>query len=329
MLIVRSPLRISFSGGGTDLRDYYRTGFGAVCSMAINKYVYVTVNNLATYFPHRLRIAYSQTELAQDAASVKHPIVREALQSMGFHGGIDINAMADIPAGTGMGSSSCFTVSLLHALHAFRNELVSREHLAREASRLEIDILKEPIGKQDQYAAAFGGINLFRFEANEQVVVEPVPMSPENRTQLCENLMLFYLGGERSASAILKTQASKIEMNRAHLDAMRDQALRTAQVLSGKGTLDQLGEILREGWELKRGLADGITNPEVDQAIQKALGAGALGGKLLGAGGTGFLLFYCPKDRQNKVRQALENFPEVHFEVDGMGSTLLYYSPNG
>lgn len=329
MIIVRSPLRISFAGGGTDMRDYYRGGFGAVCSMAINKYVYVTVNNLATYFPHRFRVAYSQTELVQDTASVKHPIVREALASMKFNGGIDINVMADIPAGTGMGSSSCFTVSLLHALHAFRHELVSKEHLAREASKLEIDVLYEPIGKQDQYAAAFGGINLFRFHSSEQVSVEPLPMSESARTKLNENLLMFYLGGARSASAILKTQNSNTETNRAHLDAMRDQALQTAEILAGRGSLDQLGAVLNEGWQLKRKLATGITNSEVDLAIQKALDAGALGGKLLGAGGTGFLLFYCPKANQPEVRRVLENYPEVHFQVDDMGSTLLYYGPNG
>lgn len=325
MIIVRSPLRISFAGGGTDMRDYYREEFGAVCSMAINKYVYVTINNLSTYFPHRFRIAYSQTELVQDAHAIKHPIVRESFKSMNVHGGIDINVMADIPAGTGMGSSSCFTVSLLHALHAFQHKLANKEHLAREASSLEIDVLKEPIGKQDQYAAAFGGINLFRFNANEQVGVEPLPMSEETRQRLVGNLMMFYLGGNRQASAILKDQTSNIGVNRAFLDKMRDQALEAAQILTGARPLDDLGKLLYEGWALKKKLANGITNPEVDQALEMALDAGALGGKLLGAGGTGFLLFYVPKDRQDKVRRVLENYTEVHFQVDDLGSTLLYY----
>ena len=329
MIIVRSPLRISFAGGGTDMRDYYRNDFGAVCSMAINKYVYVTVNDLATYFPHRFRIAYSQTELVQDAASVKHPIVREALASMKIHGGIDINVMADIPAGTGMGSSSTFTVSLLHALHAFKNELVSKEQLAREASRIEIDILKEPIGKQDQFASAFGGINLFRFIKNEQVSVEPLPMSEAARKKLMGSLLMFYLGGNRNASEILKTQTSNVDANRVHLDKMRAQAIRAADILAGKAPMDEMGALLNEGWELKRNLADGITNPEVELALKKALDAGALGGKLLGAGGTGFLLFFCPKDRKPHVRRALENFAEVHFQVDDLGSTLLYYGANG
>ncbi|MBI3544491.1 MAG: GHMP kinase [Deltaproteobacteria bacterium] len=329
MIIVRSPLRISFAGGGTDIRDYYKNDFGAVCSMAINKYVYVTINDLATYFPHRFRIAYSQTELTQDAASIKHPIVREAMSSMKLRGGIDVNVMADIPAGTGMGSSSAFTVSLLHALSAFRNELVSKDELAREASRVEIDVLKEPIGKQDQYAAAFGGINLFRFLKNEQVSVEPLPMSQAARKKLSNNLLMFYLGGNRAASAILKTQTENVETNRAHLDKMRAQALRAAEILAGKHPLDELGALLNEGWELKKNLASGITTSDIDQVISKGLDAGALGGKLLGAGGTGFLLFYCPKDRKPAVRRALENYAEAHFQVDDMGSTLLYYAPNG
>lgn len=327
MIIIRSPLRISFAGGGTDMRDYYKRDFGAVCSMAINKYVYVTINDLAAYFPHRIRVAYSQTELVQDCASIKHPIVREALSSMKFSGGIDINVMADVPAGTGMGSSSTFTVSLLHALHAFRNRLVAKEQLAREAAQLEIDILKEPIGKQDQYAAAFGGINLFRFHQNEQVSVSPIPMSLEARETLMNRLLLFYLGGNRNASQILKSQTDNAEANRAFLDQMRDQATRAAEILAGNAPLDELGTLLNEGWDLKRGLANGISNSDIDHAIATARAAGALGGKLLGAGGTGFLLFYCHPEKHNNVRQAMKNYAEVQFQMDDMGSTLLYYGP--
>lgn len=325
MIIVRSPLRISFAGGGTDLPSYYREGFGAVCSMAINKYVYVTVNNLAAFFPHRFRIAYSQTEQTQDTASVKHPIVREVLNEMKFHGGLDINVMADIPAGTGMGSSSAFTVSLLHALHAFRSELVEKEYLAREASRLEIDLLKEPIGKQDQYAAAFGGINLFRFQANEKVSVEPVPLSPKIREKLMGNLMMFYLGGNRQASQILKDQKDKTENNRVMLDRMRDQALEVAKILTGSRPLDDLGAMLHEGWLMKKSLSGSITNDIVDSAVDAGIKAGALGGKLLGAGGTGFLLFYALPDRHEPIRRALSHLAEVDFQVDEMGSSLLYY----
>jgi D-glycero-alpha-D-manno-heptose-7-phosphate kinase len=325
MIIVRAPLRISFAGGGTDLKSYYSQDFGAVCSMAINKYVYVTVNNLSTYFPHRFRIAYSQTELAADAASIKHPIVKETLKSMNFRGGIDISVMADIPAGTGMGSSSTFTVGLLHALNAFRNKLVSKEQLASEASRLEIEVLKEPIGKQDQYAAAFGGINLFRFHPDERVAVEPVPMSADHRAKLLQNLMMFYLGGQRSASAILATQNSNTGTKKSELDRMRAQALEAAEILSGQGSLDDLGLMLREGWELKKKLAPGISSPEVDQALSKAIAAGAIGGKLLGAGGTGFLLLYVPKDLRSDVRNALADYSEVQFKVDDVGSSILYY----
>lgn len=307
------------------MREYYREDFGAVCSLAINKYIYVTINNLSTYFPHRFRIAYSQTELTQDASSIKHPIVREALLEHNIQRGIDINVMADIPAGTGMGSSSAFTVSLLHALHAFQHKLANKESLAHDASRLEIDLLKEPIGKQDQYAAAFGGINLFRFYPNEQVSVEPLPMSDDRIKALMENLMLFYLGGHRQASSILKDQSANISANRKDLDEMREQALEAAQILTGAKPLDDLGALLHRGWLLKKKLSSQISNSGVDQAITQALDAGALGGKLLGAGGTGFLLFYVPKEKHALVRRALEAYTEVHFSVDSMGSSLLYY----
>jgi D-glycero-alpha-D-manno-heptose-7-phosphate kinase len=324
MIIVRTPLRISLAGGGTDFRKYYRFDFGAVCSMAINKYVYVAVNNLSTYFPHRFRIAYSQTELAQDASAIHHPIVREALLDMEIEQGIDINVIADIPSGTGMGSSSCFTVTLLHALHAFKEKLTTKEQLAREAARLEIDILKEPIGKQDQYACAFGGINLVRFLPNEQVMVEPLPIAMPRKREILGNLLLFYLGGQREASSILKHQEDNISENLAALDEMRDQALNVAEVLTS-GNYDELGYILRRGWELKKTLAPGITTPDVDDAMETALKAGALGGKLLGAGGTGFLLLYAPKRAQSRVRQALQRHKEVQYEPDESGSMILYY----
>lgn len=326
MIIVRSPHRISFAGGGTDMPEYYREhGFGAVCSIAINRYVYVTVNSLADYFPHRFRIAYSKTELTQDAASIQHPIVREALKAMGLEGGIDVNVMSDIPAGTGMGSSSAFTVSLLHALNALRHRLVSKEELAREACRLEIETLKEPYGKQDQYAAAFGGINLIRFNADDRVTVEPIPMSEGASAELLGNLMLFYLGGNRNGSSILKAQHSNTKQNFEALTKMREQAIETARILAGLAPFDALGDVLRLGWELKKNLASGISNHEVDQPMEAALAAGALGGKLLGAGGTGFLLFFVPKARQAAVRKALSNLREIQFQVDHMGSTLLYY----
>ncbi len=325
MIIVRTPLRISFAGGGTDLPKYYKNSFGAVCSMAINKYVYVTVNNLSAFFPHRIRAAYSQTELVQDSAAIRHPIIREALKMFQIEGGIDINVMADIPAGTGMGSSSTFTVSLLHALHAFSNRLTNRDVLAREASHLEIDILKEPIGKQDQYAAAFGGINLFKFHSNEQVEANPLPMSEDSLDKLMSHLMLFYLGGNREASKILKDQSDNTSTNIHALDEMREQAIEAASILTNQKPLTDLGKLLYRGWELKKNLAPGITSQAIDITIQKALNAGSLGGKLLGAGGTGFLLFFTPPDRKDAVRRALNEYPEVQFEVDTLGSTLLYY----
>lgn len=331
MIIVRSPLRISFAGGGTDLREYYSKGWGAVCSMAINKYIYVTVNNLSDYFPHRFRVAYSQTELVQEASDIKHPIVRECLTSMNIKGGLDVNVMSDIPAGTGMGSSSTFTVGLLHALAAFQNRLMGKEALAEQASHLEIEVLREPIGKQDQYAAAFGGLHLFKFLKNGHVSADRLPVSRVFERHLVDRLLLFYLGGQRSASAILRSQASQTEANRVELDEMRDQAVRMSEVftqadVSGNvGALDEIGAILHRGWLLKKKLASGISNSDVDCTMQKALDAGALGGKLLGAGGTGFVLFYVRPEQKADVRAAMGDYAEVAFDVDPQGSTLLYY----
>ncbi len=326
MIIARSPHRISLAGGGTDIPDFYRKHeFGAVCSFSINKYVYVTLNNLADYFPHRFRIAYSQTELTQETHSIKHPIIREALKAMNLEGGIDVNIMSDIPAGTGMGSSSTFTVTFLHALNAFKNRLSSKEGLANEACRLEIDILKEHGGKQDQYAAAFGGINLIQFNADESVNVRPLPISEENRENLLNHLMLFYLGGNRSGSPILRDQSNNSHQNTDALIQMRDQAIEVAEILTSKPPYDRIGDVLFRGWELKRNLAKSISNHEIDQYMEKALKAGAMGGKLLGAGGTGFLLFYVKPEKQNTVRQALSELREIHYQYDPMGSMLLYY----
>jgi len=330
MIIVRSPLRISFAGGGTDLRAYYQDHPGAVCSMAINKYVYVTINNLSTFFPHRFRIAYSQTELTQDVSSIKHPIVKAALKMLpAFRGGIDISVMSDVPAGTGLGSSSTFTVSLLHALCAFQNKLTSKEELARNACQIEIDHLKEPIGKQDQYAAAFGGINLFHFNSNEQVEVQPIPLSSEAKQTLLDRLLLFYLGNNRQASEILKTHTANIPNKQSELLEMKEQALQVAQILTqpnDPNDYDELGKLLKRGWMLKKSLAPEVTNSEVDQAMEHALESGAIGGKLLGAGKTGFLLLYVPPNKKTAVRNALSIYKEVFFQPDELGSTLLYYT---
>ncbi len=326
MIIVRSPHRISLAGGGSDLPEFFQKHeFGAVCNFSINRYVYVTINNLADYFPHRIRIAYSQTELTQDVDSIKHPIVREALKMLKLSGGIDINVMSDIPAGTGMGSSSAFTVSLLHALNAFKNQLISKEKLAQEACRLEIDLLNEPYGKQDQYVAAFGGINLFRFNADGSASIEPIPMAQENKKNLLDHLMLFYLGGNRAGAAILKEQNSNTLKNIDSLKEIRSQAIEVAQILAGKPPFDSLGKLLKKGWDLKKSLAGSISNAGVDLTIHKAVDAGAIGGKLLGAGGTGFLLFYVKPEYQESVRQSMKEYREIQFEMDPMRTSLLYY----
>ena len=326
MIIVRSPLRISLAGGGTDLRSFYKEKAGSVCSFAINKYVYVTVNNLSTFFPHRYRVSYSQTELTQNSESIKHPIVREALKFLDLqNGGIDINVMADIPAGTGMGSSSAFTVSLLHALHAMKGELVSKEVLAQEACYLEMDKLQEPIGKQDQYAASFGGLNLVRFFSNEQVEVRPLPVSELRKEEMLDHFLLFYMGGNRSASEILKEQTQNSKSNYSFLEKMSAQSDEVAKLICSKSSILEVGKLLNEGWNLKKNLASGVSNSTIDECMEKALKAGATGGKLLGAGGTGFLFFITTPEKKDSVRSALHFLSEVPFQFDSMGTSILYF----
>jgi D-glycero-alpha-D-manno-heptose-7-phosphate kinase len=326
MIIVRAPFRISLAGGGTDLRDFYKNyEFGAVCSFTINRYIYVTINDLADYFPHRIRVAYSKTELTQNVNEIQHPIVREALKDMQIKGGIDINIMADIPAGTGLGSSSTFTVALLHALSLFKNKIPQKEFLAAKACELAMDRLNEPCGKQDQYASAYGGFNYFKFFSDERVESNPIPISKDIKKQLKDRFYLFYLGGNRLSDTLLKTQAQNVSKNENALKKMRDQASDLTQILTGNRPLDELGEILHEGWILKKSLADGMTNLEIDKVYEKAIKAGALGGKLLGAGGTGFLLFYVRPEQGYKVMEALSSYKKIDFDFDLNGSHLLYY----
>ncbi|MCX6355534.1 MAG: GHMP kinase [Candidatus Aureabacteria bacterium] len=324
MIISRTPFRISFVGGGTDLKVFYRRTYGAVTSASIDKYMYITVNRLPSYFNYRIRVSYSQTENVKTVKEIRHPIVRESLKMVGVNGGVEIHSMADIPSRTGLGSSSSFTVGLLNALHAFKGEYASAEQLAREACAIEIDILREPIGKQDQYIAAYGGLNYIRFNPDETVYVDPIICSPETRGALFGNMMVFFTGWSRPASSVLKEQkkitASKIEV----LTKMRDLTKDLNSVLSSGKKLDRFGQILQENWMLKRELVHGISNPEIDVYYEKARRAGALGGKILGAGGGGFLLFYVEKKNQNRVRQALGGLMEVKINFEPQGSKIIY-----
>lgn len=328
MIISRAPLRISFAGGGSDLPSYYRQEGGAVLSTAIDKYIYIAVHRY--FYPGQTLLKYSRTELANSVAEIQHPIFRECLKMLNLHG-LDISSMADVPAGTGMGSSSSFTVCLLNALHAYKHEAVGPEYLARTACEIEIERLGDPIGKQDQYAAAYGGMNFIRFNSDDSVVVEKVIMNPSAKAKLEENLILVYTGGTRSASALLSTQNKAMEdkSKRDILGHMVTMAQELRAVLE-KGEIDDFGRILHEGWLLKQSLSGGISNATVSALYEKGLKAGALGGKLLGAGGSGFLLFYCPKDRQDAFRAEMGcttagtlNY-ELPFKFESGGASIIH-----
>lgn len=315
MVISRTPFRISFIGGGTDLPAFYEKQQGAVISTAINKYVYITANER---FDDTVRVSYSKTEIADNVSDIQHPLFREALQMSCIKTGVEVTSVADLPSGTGMGSSSSFSVGLLNALLKYLglNE-PSSGHLARRACHMEIDRLKEPIGLQDQFAAAFGGFRRYLFNSDGMVEQEPVSCSLQRRTAFFDHLMLFYLGGSRSASETLRNA------NVGHLSTLRGLVDDFWTVLTGYGDLRPLGEILHEGWENKKRMG-GVTNSVIDEAYDTARKAGALGGKILGAGQAGFLLVFCEPQKKLDIRRALCHLREIPFEYEPEGSKIIY-----
>ena len=303
MIITRTPFRISFCGGGSDLPSFYQKYGGCVLSTSINKYMYITVH---PYFdPWKTVLKYSQTEIVGALHEIKHTIMHQVLNELQLEG-IEITCTADIPAGTGLGSSSTFTVGLLHTLYCYKGKYISKPDLAIRACKVEIEKLGNPIGKQDQYAAALGGLNFIKFHANGSVTHEPLLLKRDVQKRLENNLCAFYLGTTRSASEILQEQSKNMdnEAKAQNLVKMCDLAVQMKATLIDSD-LNAFGEILHESWQLKRGLASGITNPEIDELYEKAKKAGAVGGKLLGAGGGGFLLFYCPLEKQALLSSTL------------------------
>lgn len=324
MIISKTPLRMSFVGGGSDLPVFYRKYGGAVVSTAINKFVYVTVNKK---FDDRIRLSYSKTEDAKSAEKIKHPLVREALQMLGIRGGVEITSIADIPGkGTGLGSSSSFTVGLLNALHAFADRYASAEKLAEESCTIEIKRCGEPIGKQDQYAAAFGGFNLIQFNADDSVSVEPIICKRETIEQLQRNLLVFYTGVTRSASALLKTQSASVSSSKTKQNVLKRMVKLTHSLKAElqKNNLDAFGEIIHENWELKRSLAVGVSTPTIDDWYARARKAGAIGGKLLGAGSGGFLMFYAPQARHEEITRELSDLHCTTLRFEAQGSKIIF-----
>jgi D-glycero-alpha-D-manno-heptose-7-phosphate kinase len=320
MIITQTPLRIGLLGGGTDLPDYYREHGGRVLNCAIDKYVYVIVKER---FDDDIYVNYSKKEIVTAVEDLEHELVREAMLMTGVANGVEITTLADIPsAGSGLGSSSAVTVGLLHALFAYRGRQVTAEELAERACAIEIECCGKPIGKQDQYIAAFGGIRDIRFGPGDDVLAGELALSPAERWALQHQIMLFYTGITRSADTILAEQTANIEATRPQLDILRDLAGFGADRLRS-GDIDALGGAIREGWEAKRKLASGVSNRQIDLAVTRALDAGASGAKLTGAGGGGFLLVICPMERQRAVRESLAGMRELPVKLDRLGSRVV------
>ncbi|HEX5505870.1 MAG TPA: hypothetical protein VFW96_24850 [Thermomicrobiales bacterium] len=329
MIIARTPLRVSFVGGGSDLAAYYRRAPGAVVGTAIDKYIYITVN---PKFDHRIRASYSVTEIVESADELKHELIREALRTVGRAGGLEITSISDIPSeGTGLGSSSAYTVGLLHALYAHTGRHAGAERLAREACRIEIETCGKPIGKQDQYLAAYGGLQYVQFNPDESVFVDPIICAPRTKRALEERLLLLYTGLTRSADAVLAEQRANTEADAASRERLRAltalaRELRDALCRDDAGAL---GPILDEGWRLKRGLARGVSNDRIDAWYARARAAGAVGGKILGAGGGGFLLLDAPPARHPAILAALPELRHVPFRFAPQGSKIIYVDEGG
>lgn len=321
MFISKTPLRITFVGGGTDISDYYLThDKGAVVSASINKFIYIIVNKK---FDSKIRVSYSKTEIVDTVDQIEHPSIREALKFLKIDGGIEIVSISDIPSGgTGLGSSSTFLVGLLNALHAWKGEYTSPEQLAQEAVKIERGILKEPGGKQDQYMAAYGGLNMLEFYPDETVTVKPIIASEEVREKLQENLLLLYTGIQRGSKEIHASQARNLKNMEANYDSMVKITEETFRSLSN-GEYNSIGSYLHKNWLLKKELSDGISNAVIDTAYQMAMKSGATGGKLIGAGGGGFLLFYAPSETHKLITKNIGMRPEF-FRFEFQGSRIIH-----
>lgn len=322
MIISRTPFRISFAGGGSDLPSFYRREPGAVLSTSIDKYMYIAIHPF--FEKNKIQLKYSKTELVDAIQDIKHPIFREVLNMYGLTG-VDLNSIADIPSGTGLGSSSSFTVGLLNAVRAYLGKATSGHRLGELACDVELNKVGSPIGKQDQFAAACGGLNFITFYGDETVNVEKIIMDPVKKRELDENLMMVFVGGEHSANAILKNQQAAISDDK-KFQTQRDMVKLAYDLRHSleNNEIDDFGRILHEGWLMKKSLTAGISTGIVDEMYDRGIKAGALGGKLLGAGGAGFILFYCPKERQEAFRQQMGDINEMKFHFDDFGSKIIY-----
>ncbi len=324
MIISRAPFRVSFCGGGSDIPSFYEKHGGCVLSTSIRKYMYLSIQK--AFNVDTITLKYSQTEVVNDPHQIKHRIFNQVFSDFGIKG-IEISSMADIPAGTGLGSSSSFTVALLKLLYTYTERPVSTYKIAKEACEIEINKLGNPIGKQDQFAAAFGGLRFYEFLPDGFVKVEPIVMRHESRQKLQDNILLFYTGLTHNANEILKEETSNLASDDDKIEATKKLCVLTRELKTHfeQNDVDALGPILKESWEIKRNLSSGISNPLINELYEKAMSCGATGGKLLGAGGGGFLMFYVPTEgAKAKIREALSGYQEMPFELDQSGASIIF-----
>lgn len=321
MIIVQTPLRVSFFGGGTDFPSFYCAEGGCALSSTIDKYIFVTAKRR---FDNMLRVGYTRTEMVESIDQIQHELIREAFRVTGITHGIEITTMGDIPtAGTGLGSSSTVTVGALHAMYTLLGDIVPAERLAREACEIELTKLAKPVGIQDQYIVSYGGLRFLEFLPDGRVVAQKIELEPSKSRRLNESLLLFYTGTQRSADSILQEQKANIVDRRMVLRQIKRLAYDARNEVMA-GNVDAIGEFLHEGWVLKKQLASQISNSEIDRMYEDALNAGATGGKITGAGGGGFLLLYCPVEKQDAVRAALHNYQELPFGLEPDGSKVIF-----
>ncbi|MBF0531542.1 MAG: kinase [Candidatus Omnitrophica bacterium] len=328
MIISRTPFRISFFGGGTDYPQWYGEHPGAVLATTIDKYCYITCRYLPPFFEHKSRIIYSQMEHVKKLDEIDHPAVREVLRYLQMRKGVEIHHDGDLPARTGLGSSSSFTVGLLHAVYALKGVMPTKERLAREAIHIEQNMCKENVGCQDQTLAALGGFNLIEFGGKHHLQARRVTITQERLEDLQNHLMLFFTGFSRMASQIAAHQIQNIPSRREELKTMHSLVFEALKVVNGRGSLASFGKLLNESWQLKRKLSDKVSTPEIDAIYEAARKAGATGGKLLGAGGGGFILFFAPLQQQEAVRKKLRKLLWVPFKFEDFGTQIIFYQPN-
>jgi D-glycero-alpha-D-manno-heptose-7-phosphate kinase len=323
MIISKTPLRISFVGGGSDIASFYRTEPGAIVSTTIDKYIYIAVN---PRFDHKIHLSYSETEIADKVSDLKHIIAKEALKFLKIHHSIEIFSIGEIPAGTGLASSGAYTVGLINALYRHKGKKMTAKQLAEHACIIEIEKAKRPIGKQDQYVEAYGGLNFVQFNPDESVIVEPIKLSQAKRKQLEKKFLLFFTGKRDFAEKVLTQQSKKMEsmVDKRKIMSSMVKLARALKDELKKGKINSFGELLHENWLLKKKMTGGISNPQIDQWYEIALKYGAIGGKICGAGGRGFLLLYAPTQCHGKITKALPDLRRVRFGFEETGSTIIH-----